>query len=161
LWRRSLHAQGWPSAPAPATQSRPNVQPKKSPAFHAGAWSTFAVSSPTQEDNLLNLELVTDLLEARGYVTRRALNGEEGVRLAQQELPALILMDLRMPGMDGYAALRALRADPRTAKILIVALTAQAMNGDREAVLEAGFDGYIAKPIDTSVFPQTIAKLLS
>jgi two-component system cell cycle response regulator DivK len=113
------------------------------------------------EDNLMNLELVTDLLEAQGYATRKAPNGEEGVRLARQELPSLILMDLRMPGMDGYAALRELRADPRTARILVVALTAQAMNGDREAVLQAGFDGYISKPIDTAVFPRTIAELLS
>ena len=112
------------------------------------------------EDNLMNLELVTDLLEAQGYVVRQAHSGEEGVRLAAQERPALILMDLRMPGMDGFAAMRALRADPATAKLTVVALTAQAMNGDREAVLEAGFDGYIAKPIDTQVFPRAIAELL-
>ena len=112
------------------------------------------------EDNLLNLELVTDLLAAQGYVIRQAHNGEEGVRMARQEPPVLILMDLRMPGMDGYAALRALRADPQTAKLIVVALTAQAMNGDREAALEAGFDGYIAKPIDTQAFPRAIAELL-
>ena len=113
------------------------------------------------EDNLLNLELVTDLLEVQGYRIRQAHNGEEGVRLAQEEPPSLILMDLQMPGMDGFAALRALRADPRTASIPTVALTAQAMNGDREAVLEAGFDGYISKPIDTGSFPRMIAELLS
>lgn len=112
------------------------------------------------EDNLLNLELVTDLLEAEGYSTRQAHNGEEGVRLAQQEPPSLILMDLRMPGIDGYAALRALRADPRTAHIPTVALTAQAMNGDKEAALTAGFDDYIAKPIDTRTFSLTVGRLL-
>jgi len=112
------------------------------------------------EDNLLNLELVTDLLAAEGYSTRQAHNGEEGVRLAQLDPPSLILMDLRMPGMDGYAALSALRADPRTAHIPTVALTAQAMNGDKEAVLAAGFDGYIAKPIDTRTFSLTVARLL-
>ena len=112
------------------------------------------------EDSPLNLELVTDLLAAEGYLIREALSGEEGVRLAQQQPPSLILMDLRMPGMDGYAALRALRADPRTAQIPTVALTAQAMNGDREAVLAAGFDGYIAKPIDTRTFSRTVAGLL-
>jgi CheY-like chemotaxis protein len=112
------------------------------------------------EDNLLNLELVTDLLAAEGYAIRQARSGEEGVRLAQREPPSLILMDLRMPGMDGYAALRALREDPRTAHIPTVALTAQAMNGDREAVVAAGFDGYIAKPIDTRTFSRTVAGLL-
>jgi CheY-like chemotaxis protein len=69
-------------------------------------------------------------------------------------------MDLRLPGIDGYAALRELRADPRTAHIPVVALTAQAMNGDKEAVLAAGFDGYISKPIDTRVFRQTMARAL-
>jgi CheY-like chemotaxis protein len=112
------------------------------------------------EDNPLNLELVTDLLTAEGYATRQALNGEEGVRLARQDPPSLILMDLRMPGMDGYAALRALREDPRTAHIPTVALTAQAMNGDREAVMAAGFNGYISKPIDTRTFSRTVASLL-
>jgi CheY-like chemotaxis protein len=112
------------------------------------------------EDNPLNLELVVDLLTAEGYVVRQALSGEEGVRLALQQPPSLILMDLRMPGIDGYAALNALRGDPRTAHIPTVALTAQAMNGDREAVAAAGFDGYISKPIDTRVFSRTVAGLL-
>jgi CheY-like chemotaxis protein len=112
------------------------------------------------EDNLLNLELVTDLLVAGGYSTRQAQSGEEGLRLARLEPPSLILMDLRMPGMDGYAALRALRSDPRTAQIPTVALTAQAMNGDKEAVLAAGFDGYISKPINTLTFCQTLAGIL-
>jgi CheY-like chemotaxis protein len=112
------------------------------------------------EDNLLNLELVTDLLVAEGYSTRQAQSGEEGLRLARLDPPSLILMDLRMPGMDGYAALRALRADPRTARIPTVALTAQAMNGDKEAVLAAGFDGYISKPINTLTFCQTLAGIL-
>jgi CheY-like chemotaxis protein len=112
------------------------------------------------EDNPLNLELVVDLLTAEGYVVRQALSGEEGVRLALQQPPSLILMDLRMPGIDGYAALKALRGDPRTAHIPTVALTAQAMNGDREAVAAAGFDGYISKPIDTRVFSRTVAGLL-
>ena len=112
------------------------------------------------EDNLLNLELVTDLLTAEGYSTQEAHSGEEGLRLARLEPPSLILMDLRMPGMDGYAALRALRADPRTAQVPTVALTAQAMNGDEQAVLAAGFDGYISKPIDTRTFFATVARLL-
>jgi CheY-like chemotaxis protein len=112
------------------------------------------------EDNLLNLELATDLLAAEGYSIRQARTGEEGLRLAQAEPPALILMDLRLPGMDGYAALRGLRSNPRTARIPIVALTAQAMNGDKEAALAAGFDAYISKPIDTRTFSQTVARIL-
>jgi CheY-like chemotaxis protein len=113
------------------------------------------------EDNVLNLELATDLLVAAGYSIRQARTGEEGVRLAQMEPPALILMDLRLPGLDGYAALGKLRADRRTAHIPAVALTAQAMNGDKEAALAAGFDGYISKPIDTRTFSQTVARLIS
>jgi CheY-like chemotaxis protein len=112
------------------------------------------------EDNLLNLELATDLLTVAGYSIRQARTGEEGLRLARLEPPALILMDLRMPGLDGYATLRALRADPRTARIRIVALTAQAMTGDRETALAAGFDDYISKPIDTQTFSQTVARVL-
>jgi CheY-like chemotaxis protein len=112
------------------------------------------------EDNLLNLELATDLLTVAGYSIRQARTGEEGLRLARLEPPALILMDLRMPGLDGYATLRALKADPRTALIRTVALTAQAMTGDRETALAAGFDDYISKPIDTQTFSQTVARVL-
>lgn len=113
------------------------------------------------EDNPMNMELASDLLTAAGYTIRQAHSGEEGVRLAQEEGFALILMDLRLPGMDGYAALRALRGDSRTARIPTVALTAQAMKGDEEAVRAAGFDGYISKPIDTRTFPQTVARLVT
>ena len=123
----------------------------------------MSASSPTiliVEDNALNLELVTDLLAAAGYSIRQARSGEEGVRLAQGEPPDLILMDLRLPGMDGYDALRHLRADPRTAHIPTVALTAQAMSGDHEAVVAAGFDDYISKPINTATFPQMVARVL-
>lgn len=112
------------------------------------------------EDNALNLELATDLLAAAGYSIRQARTGEEGLRLARAEPPALILMDLRLPGLDGYDALRGLRGDPRTAHIPIVALTAQAMAGDKEAALAAGFDDYISKPIDTRSFSQAVARVL-
>jgi CheY-like chemotaxis protein len=112
------------------------------------------------EDNEMNLELTTDLLTVAGYTICQARTGEEGLRLARLESPALILMDLRMPGLDGYATLRALKADPRTALILTVALTAQAMTGDREVALAAGFDDYISKPIDTQTFSQTVARVL-
>jgi len=91
----------------------------------------------------------------------QAQSGEEGLRLAREAPPALILMDLRLPGIDGYAALRQVKEDPRTAHIPIVALTAQAMRGDKEAVLAAGFDGYISKPIDIRTFSQTVARVLA
>jgi len=112
------------------------------------------------EDNSSNLELATDLLTAAGYTVRQAHSGEEGVRLAQAELPALILMDLRLPGMDGYAAFRALKADSRTAHIPTIALTAQAMKGDEERVRAAGFNGYISKPIDTRTFSLAVGRVL-
>ena len=112
------------------------------------------------EDNPLNMELVTGLLEAAGYAVRQAFSAEDGLLLAQQERPDLILMDIRLPGMDGHAAVQVLKQDPRTRNIPTLALTAQAMKGDDEVALQAGFDGYITKPIDTRTFPQTVARLL-
>lgn len=112
------------------------------------------------EDNALNLELVTDLLTQAGYPVQQARSAEEGLRLARSQPPDLILMDLRLPGMDGYAALRQLRADSQTSGVPVVALTAQAMKGDQESAMKAGFDGYIPKPIDTRTFGRTIAGLL-
>ena len=122
--------------------------------------TTSQVTILIVEDNALNLELATDLLTVAGYSVRQARTGEEGLRLARLEPPALILMDLRMPGLDGYATLRALKEDPRTAVIRTVALTAQAMTGDKQAALAAGFDDYISKPIDTKTFSQTVARVL-
>lgn len=112
------------------------------------------------EDNPMNMELATDLLEAVGYTVRQAFSAEEGIRLARAESPDLILMDIRLPGMDGHAAVHQLKRDPSTARIPTVALTAQAMKGDEEAAVAAGFDGYIAKPIDTRTFGQVVARLL-
>jgi CheY-like chemotaxis protein len=110
------------------------------------------------EDNLMNLELATDLLSLAGYTVRQAGTAEEGLRLATQQVPDLILMDLRLPGMDGFAALRQLRADSRTAHVPTIALTAQAMRGDQEEVLAAGFDAYISKPIDAAAFTAAVAR---
>lgn len=112
------------------------------------------------EDQALNLELVTDLLEAAAYTVRQARSAEEGLRLAREEPPDLILMDIRLPGMDGHAAVRLLKQDPRTRRIPTVALTAQAMKGDDEQARVAGFDGYITKPIDTRSFADTVARFL-
>ena len=113
------------------------------------------------DDNRLNLELATDLLEAAGYGVRQARSGPEAIALARQEQPQLILMDIGLPGMDGYAALRALRGDPGTAGIPLVALTSYAMAGDEERARAAGFDGYITKPIDTRGLPKAVAALLA
>jgi two-component system cell cycle response regulator DivK len=100
------------------------------------------------EDNDKNMKLFRDVLRATGYLTLEALTGESAVELASAHLPALVLMDVQLPGIDGTEALARLRADARTASIPVIALTAQAMQGDRERFLEAGFDGYLSKPID-------------
>jgi CheY-like chemotaxis protein len=101
------------------------------------------------------------LLAAAGYTVRQARTGEEALRLAWAEAPDLILMDLRLPGLDGYGTLRALKGDRRTATIPTVALTAQAMTGDKEAALAAGFHDYISKPIDTRTFSRIVARVLT
>ena len=100
------------------------------------------------EDNKKNMKLVRDVLQATGYGTLEATTGEDAVELARSQAPALVLMDVQLPGIDGVEALQRMRGDERTASIPVLALTAQAMIGDRERFLEAGFDGYLAKPVD-------------
>jgi len=110
------------------------------------------------EDNEKNLKLFRDVLRATGYLTLEAGTGEEGVELAVSGSPALVLMDVQLPGIDGVEALGRLRSDPRTASIPVLALTAQAMHEDRERFLAAGFDGYISKPIDVVELLRTVAE---
>ena len=112
------------------------------------------------EDNKLNLELATELLKSSGYTVLQSRSAEEGLRVAREQRPDLILMDVRLPGMDGLAAVRVLKQDPDTRMIPAVAMTAQAMRGDEEAARDAGFDAYVTKPIDTRAFPRVIARLL-
>ena len=112
------------------------------------------------EDNERNLTLVRDLLQYNGYETIEARNAEDGVALASDRRPDLILMDIQLPDADGVAALGRLRADVRTASIGVVALTAFAMTDDRQRLLDAGFDGYLEKPIDTRAFPGQVLALL-
>jgi two-component system, cell cycle response regulator DivK len=100
------------------------------------------------EDNEKNMKLFRDVLTAKGYQTLEATTGESAVALATEHAPDLVLMDIQLPDIDGIEALARLRADQRTASLPIVALTAQAMHGDRERFLAAGFDGYISKPVD-------------
>jgi two-component system cell cycle response regulator DivK len=102
------------------------------------------------EDNEKNMKLVRDVLQATGYSTLEATTGEEAVELALSQAPALVLMDVQLPGIDGVEALDRMRQNERTASIPVLALTAQAMSGDRERFLEVGFDGYLAKPIDVA-----------
>lgn len=105
------------------------------------------------EDNDKNLKLVRAVLEHAGYQVRSAGTAEEGVAAAAADPPDLVLMDLQLPGMDGVSALAALRAEPGTAGIPVVALTALAMPDDRERVRRAGFDGYLEKPISVRELP--------
>jgi CheY-like chemotaxis protein len=113
------------------------------------------------EDNLLNLELVTDLLEVGGFHVAHACTAEEGVRAARELSPDLVLMDLSLPGLDGLAATRALRADPATRHLAIIALTAHAMQGDEALALREGCDGYLTKPIDTRTFAANVAAFIA
>ncbi len=110
------------------------------------------------EDNDKNLKLVRDLLQVKGYRTLEAGTAEEGLALATTHLPQLILMDIQLPGMDGVTAVGRLKAEPRTAAIPVVALTAFAMKDDRERFLNAGFDDYLIKPIDVREFPEQVRR---
>jgi two-component system cell cycle response regulator DivK len=108
------------------------------------------------EDNEKNLKLIRDILQFHGYRTAEATTAEEGIAICVRDRPDLVLMDVRLPGMDGLAALKALRAVPRTSSIPIVAVTASVMPDERDRFSAAGFDGFIAKPIDVRAFPRQI-----
>lgn len=112
------------------------------------------------EDNDANLELVRYLLEASGYDVLCAVNGALGVALAQREHPDLVISDLGMPVMDGYEVVHFLRSDPKCHAMPIIALTAYSMPGDRDRVMQAGFDGYLAKPIEPELFVRQIEAFL-
>jgi two-component system cell cycle response regulator DivK len=112
------------------------------------------------EDNARNLKLVRDVLEHVGYRTLEAETAEEGLALARAERPGLVLMDVQLPGMDGVEALGRLRADPATAGVRVLAVTAFAMKEDRERFLAAGFDGYLEKPLAVRELPGRIAAAL-
>jgi two-component system cell cycle response regulator DivK len=113
------------------------------------------------EDNDKNRKLVRDVLQFKGYRTLEAESGELGVARAREARPALILMDIQLPGMSGIEALAHLRADASTRDIPIVAVTASAMMQDRQRILAAGFDGYQSKPIDVKGFLQMVAEMLT
>lgn len=108
------------------------------------------------EDNPINLKLIRDVLQIKGYETLEAETGEAGVELARERHPALILMDVNLPQMDGRGAMKILKADASTREIPIIAVTSFAMKGDRERLLAAGFDEYISKPIDIQELPRMV-----
>ena len=108
------------------------------------------------EDNEKNMKLFRDVLQASGFRLLEATTGERAMELAAEHQPNLVLMDIQLPDIDGIEALARLRTDARTASIPVVALTAQAMQGDRERFLDAGFDAYISKPVDIVGFVKTV-----
>lgn len=108
------------------------------------------------EDNDKNMKLVRDVLQAKGYRTIEAVTGEDGVRLARERMPALVLMDIQLPGISGIDALRQLRADPATAAIPVIAVTASVMASDRRNIVDAGFDGYVGKPLNLKEFLEAV-----
>jgi len=112
------------------------------------------------EDNDKNLKLVRDVLQVKGYETIESGTAEDGIRLAQERKPDLILMDIQLPGMNGIEAIGVLRADPSTASIPVVAVTASVMTHDRNLITEAGFDGYVGKPINLKEFLDTVQRML-
>jgi two-component system cell cycle response regulator DivK len=108
------------------------------------------------DDNDQNLRLARDVLRHAGFRTMEATRGTDAISLARRHYPAVVLMDIRLPDMDGLAALTQLRGDDRTAGIPVVALTSFAMMGDRERFLASGFDGYLEKPISVRAFPAQV-----
>ncbi|MGH9538007.1 MAG: response regulator [Terriglobales bacterium] len=102
------------------------------------------------EDNPVNRELLHELLEARGYAVDEAANGQEALQMIAQSRPDALLLDLNMPVLDGFATVRKIREDPTISSLPVLAVTAYAMRGDREKTLQAGFDGYLSKPIIAS-----------
>jgi len=112
------------------------------------------------EDNEKNLKLFSVIIKSLGYAILTAMNGEEGVSMAKENAPDLILMDIQMPVMDGITALNMLKSDERTKNIPVIALTSYAMAGDKEKFLGLGFSDYISKPIDKDGFIKAIENIL-
>ncbi len=113
------------------------------------------------EDNEKNRKLARDVLAFKGYRIAEAETGEEGVRLARELRPALVLMDIQLPGINGIEALRQIRADEATRGIPVIAVTASAMQTDRQKIMAAGFDGYQSKPIAVKAFVAAVDEMLA
>ena len=112
------------------------------------------------EDNEKNMKLARDVLQAKGYKTLEAVTGEDGVTLAKQHVPDLVLMDIQLPGINGIEAFKQIRGDAKTAKVPVVALTASVTPTDRSAISAAGFDAFISKPINLKEFLDTVKRLV-
>lgn len=113
------------------------------------------------EDNPINRELLRELLEIRGYIVVEACNGQEALALVEQAPPDILLLDIGMPLLDGFAVVRKLRENPRFTSLPIVAVTAYAMQGDREKIMESGFDGYLSKPVNAASLVLELGRLLA
>jgi two-component system cell cycle response regulator DivK len=111
------------------------------------------------EDNEKNMKLARDILQAKGYATLEATSGTEGVRLALQHKPDLVLMDIQLPDINGIDAFESIRADAATAAVPVVAFTASVTPGDRSRIGDAGFDGFLSKPINLKEFVETVRRL--
>jgi len=112
------------------------------------------------EDNAVNRELLRELLEARGYTVSEACDGQQALRIIEQTHPDIVLLDISMPVLDGYAVARKIRENPAFAPLSILAITAYAMQGDREKILNSGFDGYLSKPVNASALTDELERLL-
>ena len=113
------------------------------------------------EDNEKNRKLIRDLLQVKGYQTIDTESAEDGLKLAEEKTPALILMDIQLPGMDGITAMKQLKAAPKTNRIPIVAITASAMTHNRQTMLAEGFDGYQTKPLNLKEFLADVDRLIA
>lgn len=113
------------------------------------------------EDNAINRELLRELLEARGHAVFEACDGNEALQVVEQTQPDILLLDIGMPKLDGFAVLRKIRENPRLTGLPVLAVTAYAMQGDREKVFNAGFDGYLSKPVNSSSLAEELDRLLS
>jgi CheY-like chemotaxis protein len=113
------------------------------------------------EDNAVNRELLRELLEIRGYTVIETCNGEEALDQIEKVQPDILLLDLNMPVLDGFGTIERIRKNPRFRSLPVLAVTAYAMQGDREKILTAGFDGYLSKPINSTTLQQELERLLS
>jgi CheY-like chemotaxis protein len=113
------------------------------------------------EDNAVNRELLRELLEMRGHTVAEACDGEEALRMIEQTQPDLVLLDIGMPLLDGFGVVRRIRESPRFASLPVVAVTAYAMQGDREKILSSKFDGYLSKPVNAPSLVEELDRLLS
>ena len=112
------------------------------------------------EDNAVNRELIRELLELRGFEVSEACDGQEALQMIEASLPDILLLDLGMPKLDGFGVIKKVRENPQLAGLPVLAVTAYAMRGDREKVLDAGFDGYVSKPINAAALSQAMESLL-